>query len=245
MGAAVRVDAEAFMDERFVTLARLAGLADADHARGKMLRLWRQCTDRNTSVLTVETVESVLGANASESLVKSDLGELVEGGIRIRGTSGRIEWLENLRKNGKKGGKAKAKHMLGKSQATQEIEKEKDLPSPEALRAADELRAEVVAKQPGHQLNAGYTPALRRKWATELDAMHVREGRQWSEVSAVIRWLFHEQGSDYAFVVQSPSALRGKWDRIVERRSRPPPRNSNARPAEPIRFIPDLTKPRT
>lgn len=242
MGAAVRVDATAFSDERYVTLARLAGLTDPDHARGKMLRLWRQCTDRNVVVLSVETCESVLGANASEALIKSELGEAVEGGIRICGTSGRIEWLEKLRKNGKKGGKANAKQKLSNGLAHQEKEIEKDLPSPEALKAADDLRAEVIAKQPSHQLSKSFTPKLRLSWAKELDALHSRDGRSWLDVAAVVRWLFHEQPAEYAFVVQCPKALREKWDRIVEKRNRPPaPKNGN-RPQEPIRFIQDLNK---
>jgi hypothetical protein len=242
MGAAVRVDATAFSDERYVTLARLAGLTDSDHARGKMLRLWRQCTDRNVQILTVECCESVLGANASEALTKSELGEVVDGGIRICGTSGRIEWLQKLRKNGRKGGKARAKQELSNGLAHQEKEIEKDLPSPEALSAAEELRGEVVAKQPTHQLSKCFTQKLRLAWAKEFDVMHAQDGRAWPEVCAVIRWLFHEQGSEYAFVVQSPSALRKKWDAIADRRARPRPSNGN-RPQEPIRFIPDLSKP--
>lgn len=42
MAASVRIEDEAFADERYDALARAAGLADADHARGKMARLWRQ-----------------------------------------------------------------------------------------------------------------------------------------------------------------------------------------------------------
>lgn len=232
MGASVRVESEAFMDERFVTLARLAGLADADHARGKMLRLWRQCTDKQMHTLLLEHVISVLGANGPDALVKADLGEYVEGGIRIRGTSGRIEWLEKLRKNGKKGGKANAKQVLGKRQASEEKEKEREqeedlesLPSPEALAAADELRDAIVQQQPKHRLAKGWTATARRKWAAELDAMHRRDNRDWGDVSDVIHWVFHGQRSDFPFVVQSPSALAEKWDRIDAAKRRP------ARPA--------------
>lgn len=130
MAASVRVEDDAFKDERFEVLARVAGLADADHARGKMLRVWRQCTAQNTHVLSEAIVCGVLGQNGAEALVQSELGERVEGGIRIRGTSGRIEWLEKLRKNGKKGGRAKgraiAKQLPSKSVARQEQEQEKE-----------------------------------------------------------------------------------------------------------------------
>lgn len=233
MGASVRVEADAFVDERFVALARMAGLADADHARGKMLRLWRQCTDRNVAILPLEIIDSVLGPNGGDALVKSFLGERADGGIRICGTSGRIEWLENLRKNGKKGGKAKAKRQLSNAPANQEKEKERepkvDLPSlpPEALEVADQLRDEIVGSQPTHKLSRSWTETQRNKWAAELVAMNRRDGRDWSSVRAVVRWLFHGQSSDYPFVVQSPSALAEKWDRIEAARTRPSRANAS------------------
>lgn len=103
MGASVRTEDEAFSDERFTDLARAAGLVDADHARGKMSRLWRQCTIETTYILPRETVIGVLGDRGVEAIVCARLGEEVDGGIRIRGTRGRIEWLRKLRQNGKFG----------------------------------------------------------------------------------------------------------------------------------------------
>jgi len=108
MAAPVRIEAEAFSDERYEVLAAACGLVDADHARGKMARLWRQCTALGVYVLPASTVCAVLGPNGAVSIVESGLGELHEDGIRIRGTRGRIEWLKKLRSNAKKGGKAKA-----------------------------------------------------------------------------------------------------------------------------------------
>lgn len=108
MAASVRIDDEAFSDERYGVLAALAGLADADHARGKMLRLWRQCTALGAYVLPEAVVVSVLGPEGPSALVESGLGAAVSAGIRIRGTKGRIEWLQKLRKNAVKGGRAKS-----------------------------------------------------------------------------------------------------------------------------------------
>lgn len=99
----VRIEDDAFGDTRYDVLARACGLADADHARGKMARLWRQCTAESRYVLPVEDVESVLGENAVAGLERARLGEKVRGGVRIRGTQGRIEWLGKLRDNGKFG----------------------------------------------------------------------------------------------------------------------------------------------
>jgi len=105
MAVSVRIEDEAFSDRRYDVLALMLGLPDADCARGKMAALWRQCTQQQTHILRAEMVCSVLGPNGPDALVKSELGVAVEGGIRICGTKGRIEWLARLRKNGKKGGR--------------------------------------------------------------------------------------------------------------------------------------------
>lgn len=101
----VRIEDDAFGDLRFDILATEAGLADADHARGKMIRLWRQCTAENVHTLPEAVVVSVLGAHGVSALIVARLGEKTSHGVRIKGTKGRIEWLANLRKNGQKGGR--------------------------------------------------------------------------------------------------------------------------------------------
>lgn len=93
----VTVTPDAMRSARFGTLARVCGLADEDHARGKMLRLWDQCLEEQTYVLPIDDVVSVLGEQAIDGLARARLGELVEGGVRIRGTEGRIEWKGELR----------------------------------------------------------------------------------------------------------------------------------------------------
>lgn len=103
--AAVRIEEEAFGDRRYDVLAQILGLPDADCARGKMAAVWRQCTQETKHVLSAEMVRAILGENGPDALLKSCLGEPVEGGIRIRGTEGRIEWLTKIRKNGRKGGR--------------------------------------------------------------------------------------------------------------------------------------------
>lgn len=110
MGASVRIEDEAFSCERYEDLATAAGLADADHARGKMARIWRQCTLETRHILPVATITRILGPRGVEALVEARLGEVVDGGVRICGTKGRVEWLKKLRKNrkfGKLGGRPK------------------------------------------------------------------------------------------------------------------------------------------
>jgi len=123
MAAPVRIEDDAFSDVRYDVLATLCQLADADHARGKMAVLWRQCTAQNTYVLSAAVVCAVLGPRGAESIVESGLGEQVDAGIRIRGTRGRIEWLRKLKKNAQKGGRAKAakRQKVGKREAAKSL----------------------------------------------------------------------------------------------------------------------------
>lgn len=108
MAASVRIDDGAFTDERFAVLAALCGLADADHARGKMARLWRQCTDKHVYSLSRPMIDVVLGPGGAQKLIDADLGEVDGELVRVRGTDGRIEWLEEKRAGSVAGGKARA-----------------------------------------------------------------------------------------------------------------------------------------
>lgn len=103
--AAVRLEERSFSDKRFDRLALEAGLTDADHARGKMAQLWRQCTEENRYVLDERDIQCVLGAGGVAALIASRLGEVVDTGVRICGTNGRIEWLAKCRAGGQGGAK--------------------------------------------------------------------------------------------------------------------------------------------
>lgn len=108
----IRIETCVWGDDRFALLAKRANLADVDHAIGKMARLWQKCTMEGRYTLTEEEIELVLGPNGVEALIASRLGERTRARnqqpqIRIKGTKGRIEWLEKARKNGKKGGRPK------------------------------------------------------------------------------------------------------------------------------------------
>ena len=112
MAASVRIEDEAFGDLRYEVLASACHLADADHARGKMLHLWRQCTAQGRHVLPRSMITAVLGQIGPVGIVEAGLGEEHPEGIRIKGTEGRIEWLAKLRENAAKGGAAKAAKRL-------------------------------------------------------------------------------------------------------------------------------------
>lgn len=106
--AAVRLESDAFADKRYDRLAAILGLADADHARGKMTWLWRQCTIESRYELDDLDVKLVLGPNGPAALIDARLGERTPTGIRIKGTEGKVEWQENFKGGAAAGGKARA-----------------------------------------------------------------------------------------------------------------------------------------
>ena len=103
MGANVTVDDLAFSDPRFGVLAQLLGLADADHARAKVERLWLHCTHEGRYVLPEVEVAAVLGDSGVIALITARLGRRTRGGIYLKGTKGRIEWYGKLLKASTKG----------------------------------------------------------------------------------------------------------------------------------------------
>jgi uncharacterized phage protein (TIGR02220 family) len=117
--ARVNVDQHALTDARFSRLAELRGWADADHARGKMLRIWNETIHRG-SVLPVWLIEHHLGRDSAKDLLECQLAQLVmlagesagvpagDTLVRIRGTEGRTDWYEKKVKAAALGGKARA-----------------------------------------------------------------------------------------------------------------------------------------
>jgi hypothetical protein len=104
MGASVRVDGEAFDDVRFAMLGRRLETSVYD-ALGRMLFVWRQCTKLDTYILTGEQL-SIAGGSDEFPYLLCEVGlaeKLDNANFRIKGTTGRIEWLRNLKENGKKG----------------------------------------------------------------------------------------------------------------------------------------------
>lgn len=113
MAAPVRIEARAWNDIRFVTLARLLGMSDPDLALIKVARLWSWQTEhfipeRPTYVVDADTIESVLGAGGPAALVRSRLATPVSGGYRLHGTEGQIEWCVDLSSTRQLAGRARA-----------------------------------------------------------------------------------------------------------------------------------------
>lgn len=105
--ARINIDAKALMDPRFKALGKLLG-GNQFTALGYMVHIWHYCTERQAYFVDKETIGLLTDReDFSELLLKADLAEEENGKLRIRGIEGRIEWLTNLRENGKKGGRPK------------------------------------------------------------------------------------------------------------------------------------------
>lgn len=111
MAASVRLDDVAFSDLRIEMLGDLAGY-NRFEALGRLAHLWRICTQRSLYVISDVQVAACLGPKGVEAILAAELGERVEGGIRIKGTQGRIEWLMNLKANASAGGRAAKERRL-------------------------------------------------------------------------------------------------------------------------------------
>ena len=95
---AVRISAKAFNDPRFALLSSLPPLSPIMAGIARMIPVWSWCTEKHVHVLPAEIVNALLGdPYGADVLLKADLAEQVEGGLRIKGTAGMIEWVEGLR----------------------------------------------------------------------------------------------------------------------------------------------------
>lgn len=118
--ARVNIDSIAFSDARFSVLASLMGTDDVDLALGRMCRLWNQCYERETYVLTQSVIVALFRGNqdAPNWLIESELATRADGepaSFNICGTRGRIEYVARKRAtaiaNGSKGGRPPVTHI--------------------------------------------------------------------------------------------------------------------------------------
>jgi uncharacterized phage protein (TIGR02220 family) len=110
MPSPVRIDAEVWTDWRFECLANACGF-NRFEAVGRMAQLWSSASDREVKVLPVAAVRAFLGPNGPEAIVDAELGEVVEGGIRLRGShrfDGLWEDRRRRRERASAGGQARA-----------------------------------------------------------------------------------------------------------------------------------------
>lgn len=103
MAVSVRIDDEAFSDARIDHLASLLNSNRYD-ALGRLACLWRQATQEGAYWLPEGFVKVIVDP---ELLIESRLARREKNGIYVCGSRGRIEWLNKLRENARKGGEAR------------------------------------------------------------------------------------------------------------------------------------------
>lgn len=135
MSARVTIDREAWTDPAFITLARLLGLTDSDHALIKCARIWAWQTDNYTPdnptyVVDQDTIEAFLGPGGAQAMVRAKLADEEPDGFFIRGSVGRIEWLYPRRAASQKGGEA-TKRKADAAKRRKEGNKQRPNPGPE------------------------------------------------------------------------------------------------------------------
>ncbi len=105
--AAVRIEEEAFSDARVELLGTLAGYSRYE-ALGRLAHLWRVCTQRQTYVLSEAMVNACIGPAGVQHMLDAELAERTDAGVRIKGTSGRIEWIAEFSAKKQRAGQARA-----------------------------------------------------------------------------------------------------------------------------------------
>ncbi len=101
MAASVRIEDEAFNDDRIAVLGDLLGTSRYD-ALGRLAYLWRQATAMGSAVLSDELVARHVDP---DKLIKAGLGARHKCGVLLRGASDRVMWLKEKREAGKENGK--------------------------------------------------------------------------------------------------------------------------------------------
>jgi hypothetical protein len=154
VAAPVRLEAPVFSEARLEALGAIAGY-NRYEALGRMAHLWSWCTDRATYVATEAIVRGCLGPAGVEAILGAELGERVEGGIRVRGTAGRVEWLDVKRKAAAAGGSA-TKALKSAKAAT----RQPDRSQTEATRQPEASHTAATVEPDGSPLTLSLTPEI-------------------------------------------------------------------------------------
>jgi hypothetical protein len=170
-----------------------------------MTHLWRQCTLEQTHVLPAFVVRKYLGPGGVDAIVRARLGVAIDGDrVRIRGTKGRIEWLQKLRENGKKGGRpprVRAKpsgYQVGKPSGSPELNPPAPAPAP-APAPISEREARPKARKSKVQVPADWRPSepIEFRWENELERFrnhHRAKGNTFANID--LAWRNWQSRSD-------------------------------------------------
>lgn len=106
--ARVNLETQIWADTRFKILGLKAGI-DFFSAIGRCAAVWSYCTERSKYDLSQEEIDMAADLSGfAQALIDSELGTRLENDqIRVHGTQGRVEWLENKRRGAEKARKSK------------------------------------------------------------------------------------------------------------------------------------------
>jgi len=110
VGDTVRIEAQAWGDWRFAALANALGI-DRYSALARCAYLWGVCTSSGSYFVPPAVCGGVLErppAEAVAALVGAFLAEETPEGVRLKGTKGRVEWKDKLKRAGRRGGAVRA-----------------------------------------------------------------------------------------------------------------------------------------
>jgi len=170
--ARINVEQKALTDPRFRLLGTLLGYPPhiaAEAALGQMVKVWNECQERGCYQLPLEIVQALLGdEKAPKAIYRAELGDENGDFLRIKGTEGRVEWLENCRKKGREGGRLGGRPRneppkpLG---VTKGVERGKPLLPPAPAPIPDcSPNGELVSAKRRHAPSNGYQPGFLAAW---------------------------------------------------------------------------------
>lgn len=109
--ASVSLEFSAFTDPRFKLLAKEMKI-DHFSAIGRAQAVWMHCIEKNEDTLSEEFIDAAADLDGfCRAMIGFGLAEdMPNGGVRIRGTRGRIEWLGKCRAGKSAGGIARSKN---------------------------------------------------------------------------------------------------------------------------------------
>lgn len=239
--ARIAIEQRALADARFRKLGRLLldECRDSHLAQciglGWMTFVFNECQERGSYALTNADLAIITDReDAATLIIESGLGEaLGDAQTRIKGTEGRIEWLENARRvgreNGSKGGRPRKtdsgllKNQVGLGAETppptattpaisssERRTKESLSGDSDAYRLARLLESEIAKSDPAFRANV-------KAWATEMDRLLRIDGRSVDEAAELIR--FAQRDGFWRSNILSPAKLRKQFTQLKLKRT--------------------------
>lgn len=260
MNCSVRIEACAWGDGRNKHLARLLGLADADHALIKVARIWgwqtKQTAECGSPVYHAPewVIENELGPQGVEALLKSGLGKQEPDGIYMSGTRkpGRIDWLLKNKLKGQKGGRPPEPEPEPEPEVLEGTEPDKKEPEvlvsetptePQPNPLLSSLFSQETSSPSQRRAKRPRRPAspeqpIPEGWAP--NETHARLAREERVDLARQADLFRDHAAATARLTADWDAAFRTWLRKANDFARAGPSRGHAPPPEPVRRLPKL-----